>query len=256
MWVCRGGRSTLNLESEVGITLQIRGGLTLILGGVDRHSTWKVKLGLPCGSGVDQHWSRGGVNQHSTWKVKLGLPCGSGVDQHWSGRGGRSTLNLESEVGITLRIWGGSTLILGGSIDTQLGKWSWDYLADPGGSTLILGGSIDTQLGKWSWDYLADPGWINTDPGGGRSTLNLERICNDFGRITCATADPGGGHLSAPDIPWRSTGWPLVYFKTRKNCWRLFCFWEFWVSLFTWINVPCVFFVCMVVFTCVYVCFF
>ena len=44
-----------HFESEVGITLQIWGGLTLILGGVNQHSTWKVKLGLPCRSRVDRH---------------------------------------------------------------------------------------------------------------------------------------------------------------------------------------------------------
>ena len=48
-----------DFESEVGITLQIRGRLTLTL---------KVKLGLPCGSGVDRHWSWGGVDRHSLWK--------------------------------------------------------------------------------------------------------------------------------------------------------------------------------------------
>ena len=60
----------------------------------------------------------GGVDRHSTWKLSF---------LRWGGRGGerrgRSTLNLESEVGITLRIRGGSTLILGGgSIDTHFEK--------------------------------------------------------------------------------------------------------------------------------------
>ena len=32
----------------------------------------------------------------------------------------------------------------------------------------------------------------NVDPGGHRSTLNLERIHEDFGRITSDNVDPGG----------------------------------------------------------------
>ena len=32
----------------------------------------------------------------------------------------------------------------------------------------------------------------NANPGGARSTLNLERICKDYGRIASDNADPGG----------------------------------------------------------------
>ena len=207
-----------DFESEVGITLQIWGRLTLAL---------KVKLGLPCGSGVDRHWS-GGVNRHSLWKwswdyladpgwidtdpgggrstltlkVKLGLPCGSRVDRHWSWVGSIDT-HFESEVEITLRIRGGSTLILGGFDRHSLWKWSWDYLADPWwiDTDPGWGGSIDTHFESEVGITLQIRGGLTLILGGGRSTLNLERIRNDFGRIASATADPGGGHLSAPDIP-------------------------------------------------------
>ena len=116
-----GGSIDTHFESEVGITLQIRGGSTLILGGGRSTLTLKVKLGLPCRSGVDRHWSWGGGQLTLTLKVKLGLPCRSGVDWHW-----------------------------------------------------ILGGVDRHSLWKWSWDYLADLGWIDTDPGGGQSTLTLK----------------------------------------------------------------------------------
>ena len=33
----------------------------------------------------------------------------------------------------------------------------------------------------------------NVDPGGGQLTLNLERICKDFGRIASDNVDPGRG---------------------------------------------------------------
>ena len=109
-----------------------------------------------------------------------------------------------------------------GLIDSQLGKdlqrLCKDYLCtsdhvDPGGEVnqwstwkgsvktlqglpltmLILRGSIDSQLGKdlqrlWK-DYLCTSDHVDL---GGRSTVNLERICKDFGRITSDNVNPGG----------------------------------------------------------------
>ena len=58
---------------------------------------------------------------------------------------------------------------------------------------LILGGGRSTlNLERICEDFgriTSD----NADPGGGQSTLNLERIREDFGRITSDNADPGGG---------------------------------------------------------------
>ena len=50
------------------------------------------------------------------------------------------------------------------------------------------GGSINTQLE--SCHFLGGEGG---EGRGGQSTLNLERICEDFGRITSDNADLGGG---------------------------------------------------------------
>ena len=81
---------------------------------------------------------------------------------------------------------------------------------------LILGGSIDTRLGKdlqklwkdhlwqcWSWGVDWHSTWkgcAKTLEGlaltmlilGGQSTLNLERIHKNFGRIASDNVDPGG----------------------------------------------------------------
>ena len=85
--------------------------------------------------------------------------------------GGRSTLNLERICKDFGRITSDNA-DLGGPIDTQLGKdpqrlWK-DHLWQWKGSAMTLEGS--PQLGK-------DPQWFWKD------RLNLERICNDLGRI-------------------------------------------------------------------------
>ena len=88
-----------------------------------------------------------------TLKVKLGLTCGSGVDWHWS-LGGSIDTHFQSEVGITLQIWGGSTLILGGSIDTHFESEVGINLRIRGGSTLILGAGICLP-----WLSMCSTGW-------------------------------------------------------------------------------------------------
>ena len=168
-----GGSIDTHFESEVEITLRIRGGSTLILGGsIDNHFESEVEITLRIRGGSTL--ILGGGQLTLTLKVKLRLPCRSGVDRHWSW-GGSINTHFESEVEITLQIRGGSTLILGGSIDTHFETEVEITLWIRGGSTLIL--------------------------GGGRSTLNLERIRKDFGRIASNNVNPGGGYLSAPDIP-------------------------------------------------------
>ena len=70
----------------------------------------------------------------------------------------------------TLRIRGGSTLILGGGRSTLTLKSEVGiYLADPGWiDTDPGGGGVDQLTLKSEVEiYLADPGWIDTDPGGG-----------------------------------------------------------------------------------------
>ena len=56
---------------------------------------------------------------------------------------------------------------------------------------LILGGRSTLNLERICRDFgriTSD----NVDPGGGRLTLNLERICRDLGRITSDNVHPGG----------------------------------------------------------------
>ena len=55
---------------------------------------------------------------------------------------------------------------------------------------LMLGGQSMVNLERIHNDFgriTSD----NVDPGGS-SMVNLERICNDFGRITSDNVDPGG----------------------------------------------------------------
>ena len=248
-----GGSGAL-WKSTVGITLQIRGQSTLTLkseveiyiadpglidtdpgGGSIDTQLWKWSWDLHCGSGSDRHWSWGGSIDTHFEKWSWDLHCRSRVDRHWSWGGVDRHSLWKVKLRFTLQIWGGSTLILGGVDRHSLWKVKLRFtLQIRGRLTLILGGGlIDTHFEKWSWDlhcgsgvdrhwsWGGGVGWhslwkvkfrftlriqggstlILGGGGWGRSTLNLERICNDFGRITSATADPGGRHLSAPDIP-------------------------------------------------------
>ena len=57
---------------------------------------------------------------------------------------------------------------------------------------LILGGQSTLNLERICDDFgriTSD----NVDPGGGQLMVNLERICNDFGTITSHNVDPWGG---------------------------------------------------------------
>ena len=80
------------------------------------------------------------------------------------GGGGQSTLNLER-------------------IHKDFGRITSD--------NVDLGGLIDTQLEKDPQRLWEDHLW-QCWSGGGWSTLNLERICKDFGRITSDNIDLGG----------------------------------------------------------------
>ena len=231
-----GGPLTLNLErihkdfGRLPLTMLIPGGLIDTQLGKDPQRLWEDYL-WQCWSGgsIDtqlgkdlqrlwedslwQCWSWGEVDRHSTWK------------------GSAKTLG-----GFPL------TMLIGGSIDTQLGKdlqrlwkdsfwqcWSsgqWGVNTQLGKDPQRLredclwqcwsGGSIDTQLGKdlqrlwedsfwqcWSWGLNWHSTWkwsTKTLEGlpltmlilGGWSTLNLERIHKDFGRITSDNVDQGG----------------------------------------------------------------
>ena len=128
-----------------------------------------------------------------------------GVDRHstwklsflrWGGRGGGS---INTQLG-SCHFLGGEGGEGGGSIDTQLGKERKTLEGSPL-TMLILGGSIDTQLERIREDFgriTSD----NADLGGGRLTLNLERIRKDFGRITSDNADPGGGQST---LNWKGS---------------------------------------------------
>ena len=166
----------------------------------------------------------GGVDQHSTWKGSVKTLEGSPLTMLILG--GRSTINLERICEDFGRITsdnadlGGGRLTLnlerihkdfgritsdnadlGGSINTQLG--SCHFLGGEGGEGRGgEGGSIDTQLG--SCHFLGGEGGEGRGGEGDRSTLNLERIREDFGRITSDNADLGGSiNTQLGKDPWR-----------------------------------------------------
>ena len=119
-----------------------------------------------------------------------GRAGGGGVDRHSTWKGSAKTLE---DFG---RITSDNADAGGGSIDTQLGKDPqrlWKTLEGSPLTMLILGGGRSTlNLERIHKDFgriTSD----NADPGGGRSTLNLERIRKDFGKITSDNADAGGG---------------------------------------------------------------
>ena len=102
--------------------------------------------------------------------------------------GGQSTLNLERICKDFGRI---ASDLLGGGVDwhstwkgsTKTLEGSRRIASDPGGVQLTL------NLERICKDF----GRIASDPGGGgRLTLNLERIHKDFGRIASDNVDPGG----------------------------------------------------------------
>ena len=137
-----------------------------------------------------QYWSWGvGVTQHSTWKGSAKTLEGSPLTMLIWG-GGQLTLNLE-------RIYKDFGRIASDNADpggvTQHSTWKGSTKTLEGSplTMLILGGSIDTQLGKDPQRLWKDRLW-QCWSWGGWSTLNLERICKDFGRITSDNVDPGG----------------------------------------------------------------
>ena len=194
---------TLNLERIASAkTLEGLPLTMLILGGVDRHSTWKGSAktleGLPLtmlilGGGSTLNL---GIDRHSTWKGSAKTLEGLPLTMLILG-GGRSTLNLERIRKDFGRIasdnadpggGGRSTLNLE-RIRKDFGRIASDN-ADPGG------GSIDRHsTWKGSAKTLEGLPLTMLILGGGRSTLNLERIRKDFGRIASDNADPGGGSI-------------------------------------------------------------
>ena len=108
------------------------------------------------------------------------LILGVGVNRHSTWKGSAETLE-----GLFLTM-----LILGGSIDTQLGRICRDLgriasgNVDPGGVDRhsTWKGSAETLEGLPLRMLIL----------GCQSTLNLERICRDLGRIASDNVDPGG----------------------------------------------------------------
>ena len=219
-----------------------------------------------------QCWSWGGQLTHNLERIHKDFAriTSDNVDP-----GGESMVNLErihkdfgritsdnvDPVGVNWQsTWKGSTktlqglpltmLILGGSINSQLGKDPWrlckDYLWQ-----CWSWGSIDGQLGKdlqrlckdylwqcWSWGVNWQSTWkgsMKTLQGlpltmlilGGQSTVNLERICKDFARITSDNVDPGGGQLTVnlerilwrlcKDYLWQCWSWGVNQQSTWKG---------------------------------------
>ena len=103
----------------------------------------------------------------------------------WGGRGGgQLTVNSEMicrEVEICRGGW--STVIMG-RIREDWKDYLWQCWS--------LGGLIDNQHGKDPWKLEGLPVTLLV-LGGGQLTVNMGRICEDFGKITCDTVDLGGG---------------------------------------------------------------
>ena len=132
----------------------------------------------------------GGVDRHSTWKGSVKTMEGSPLTMLILG--GRSTLNLERIHEDYGRIAsdnadpgeGRSTLNLEGSVKTMKGSPLTMLILGGGGQSTLNLERIREDYGRIASD--------NADSWGGRSTLNLERICEDYGRIASDNADPGG----------------------------------------------------------------
>ena len=175
--------------------------------GVNQHSTWKgsAKTGRIASDNVDP----GGINGHSTWKGSAKTLEGSDcLWQCWSWWGCQSTLNLERKD--HLWSWGGQlTLNL-----ERICKDFWRITL----TMLILGGVDWHSTWKGSAKTLEGSGRITSDPGGGWSTLNLERIrrlCKDhlwsFGRVNRHSTWKG----SAKTLE----GLPLTMLILGEWCW-------------------------------------
>ena len=161
----------------------------------------------------------GGVDRHSTWKGSAKTLEGSPLPKLILGGGGRSTLNLERIRKDFGRIasakadpgggvdrhstWKGSAktlegsplpmLILGGWVNRHsTWKGSAKTLEGSPLPKLILGGVDRHSTWKGSAMTLEGSPLPMLILGGGQSTLNLERIRKDFGRIASANADLGG----------------------------------------------------------------
>ena len=202
------------------------------MGGVDRHSTWKLSFLRWGGEG------RGGggeVNRHSTWEGSTttleGLPLTMLIS------GGQSTLHLGRICNNFRRITS-ANVGPGGSIDTQLGKdlqqlwkdrlwqcWSW------GVDWHYTWKGFYNNFGRIASD--------NVDPGG-QSTLHLGRICNNFGRIASDNVDPRGvnQHYTWKGSTTTLEGLPLTMLilgrlidtplgKDPQQLWKD-CLWQCW----------------------------
>ena len=169
-----------------------------------------------------QCWSWG-FDWHTTWKGSTrtlqGLPLTMLI------LGGWLTHNLERNHEDIARITS-DNVDPGGLIDTQLGKDPWgqckDYLWQ-----CWSRGLIDTQLGKdpkghcknYLWQCWFLGGWL---------THNLERICEDFTRITSDNVDPGGSiNTQLGKDPWghckdyllQCWSWGLIDTQLGKDPW-------------------------------------
>ena len=227
-----GGQSTLNLGSHFATLLGLP--LTVLIWGVNWHSTWEVNLQL-CWDYLWQCWSCGGSNQHSTWEVTLQL-CLDYLWQCWSwwGDNQHSTwkftlqlcwdylwqclswgINWHSTWEVTLQLcWDNlwQCWLLGGSIDTQLGKSLCNFAGITSDSVDPGGGTINTQLGNSLCNFAGITS-DNVYPGGSIDTKLGKSLCNFVG-ITSDNVDPWG-------VNWHST-WEV----TLQLCWDYL--WQCW----------------------------
>ena len=162
LWQCRsweGGQSTLNLVSHFTTLLGLP--LTVLIWGVNWHSTWEVTLQL-CWDYLWQCWSGRLINTQF-WKSLCNFA-------------GITSDNVDPG---------------GGLINTQLGKSLCNF-AGITSDNVDPGGSIDTQLGKSLYNFAGITS-DSVDPGGSINT-QLGKSLYNFAGITSDSVDPGGGH--------------------------------------------------------------
>ena len=186
--------SVMTLEGSP-LTMLILGRLINGQLGKDPQWLWKDHLW--------QCWSWG-VDWWSTWKGSAMTLEGSPLTMLILG----SMVNLER----ILKHFGRIT-----SDNVDAGGWSTvnlERIHDDFGR--ITSDSVDPGEGLINGQLWKDPWWLWKDhlwqcwSLGGQSMVNLERICNDFGRITSDNVDPGD--LCAPTHHIYSMGWQLVHY--------------------------------------------
>ena len=224
-----GGRLTLNLERIHRDFGRITSD-NVDPWGVNQHSTWKGSAETLEGSPLTMFILGGQLTLNLE---RICRDLGRITSDNVHPGGGRLTLNLERIHRDFGRITS-DNVHPGGSIDTQLGKDPQRLWKDSPLTMFILGGGFN-QHSTWKGSaetleglpltmfilgvgvdrHSTWKGSTETLEGlpltmlilGGQSTLNLERICRDFGRILGGSIDTQLGQCQRP---WKDS--PLTMF--------------------------------------------